>query len=133
MAARKKGDTTTASADTTMMTMTMPLEDEAAAGQDPAAGNEDTSVETIVEGQHEVDLLDLSISAEDIAAMRRIDACLEKVRRTQRLALEAGPSEPQMITRAKGKEVMLFEAERQEQYNKLKDEELHCKAMQKKL
>ena len=38
-----------------------------------------------------------------------------------------------MVTRAKGKETMLPEAERQEQYNKLKEEELGCKAMQKKL
>ena len=38
-----------------------------------------------------------------------------------------------MITRAKGKETMLSEAERQEQYNKLKEKELRCKALQKKL
>ena len=38
-----------------------------------------------------------------------------------------------MITRAKGKGTMLSEAERQEQYNKLKEEELRCKALQKKL
>ena len=63
MAARKKGDTTTASADTTMMTMTMPLEDEAEAAQGTAANNEDISIDTIADGQHEVDLLDLGISA----------------------------------------------------------------------
>ena len=38
-----------------------------------------------------------------------------------------------MVSRAKGKETMLSEAKRQEQYNKLKEEELHCRAMQKKL
>ena len=38
-----------------------------------------------------------------------------------------------MITRAKGKGTMLSEVERQEQYNKLKEEELRCKALQKKL
>ena len=38
-----------------------------------------------------------------------------------------------MITRAKGKETMLIEAERQEQYNKLREEELRCKVMQEKL
>ena len=38
-----------------------------------------------------------------------------------------------MVTRAKGKETMLSKAERQEQYNKLKEEELHRRAMQKKL
>ena len=37
-----------------------------------------------------------------------------------------------MITRAKGKETMLTEAEHQEQYNKLREEELHCKALQEK-
>jgi hypothetical protein len=38
-----------------------------------------------------------------------------------------------MVTRAKGKQVMLSEAERQEQYNKLKVDELQCIEMQKKL
>ena len=38
-----------------------------------------------------------------------------------------------MITRAKGKETMLTEVERQEQYYKLKKEELRCKALQEKL
>ena len=38
-----------------------------------------------------------------------------------------------MITRAKGKETMLTEAERQEQYNKLREEEPRCKALQEKL
>ena len=38
-----------------------------------------------------------------------------------------------MITRAKGKETKLNEVERQEQYNKLREEELHCKALQEKL
>ena len=66
MAAKKKGDATTTSTDTT--TMTTP-QDEATPGQEPATGNEDITVEDIIEGQHEVDLLDLGISAEDIAAM----------------------------------------------------------------
>ena len=38
-----------------------------------------------------------------------------------------------MTTRAKGKKTMLTEAECQEQYNKLMEEELRCKAMQEKL
>ena len=38
-----------------------------------------------------------------------------------------------MITRAKGKETMLTEAKRHEQYNKLKEEELHCKALQEQI
>jgi len=67
MTGKKKGDATTTSTDTT--TTTTPPQDEAAAGQDPATGNEDITVEHIVEGQHEVDLLDLGISAEDITPM----------------------------------------------------------------
>ena len=38
-----------------------------------------------------------------------------------------------MTTRAKGKQTTLTEAECQEQYNKLREKELHCKAMQEKL
>ena len=61
MAAKKKGDATTTSTD---MTTTMtPPQDEATPGQEPATGNEDITVEDIAEGQHEVDLLDLGISA----------------------------------------------------------------------
>ena len=41
--------------------------------------------------------------------------------------------EPQIITRAKGKEIMLTEVERQEQYNKLQEEELRCKVLQEKI
>ena len=134
MAARKKGDTTTASENTTTTaTMTVPSQDEAAAAQGIAANSDDISIDTIADGQHEVNLLDLGISAEDIAVMRRIDACLEEARRAQQQALEVGPSERQMITRAKGKETMLTKAERQEQYNKLKEEELRCKVLRKKL
>ena len=120
MAARKKGDTTTASANTTTTTMTVPTQDEAAAAQGIAANSDDISIDTIAEGQHKVNLLDLGISAEDIAAMRRVDARLEEVRRANRQALQEGTTEPHMVTRAKGKETMLIEAERQEQYNKLR-------------
>ena len=67
MAAKKKGDATTTSTDTT--TTTTPPKDKAAPGQEPTTDNEDITVEDIAEGQHEVDLLDLVISAEDIAAM----------------------------------------------------------------
>ena len=81
MAGKKKRDSSAALADTmTTTTTTTPPQDEAAAGQDPVAGGEDTSVDTIADGQHEVDLLDLGISAEDIAAMRRVDARLEDPR-----------------------------------------------------
>ena len=71
MAAKKKVDATTTSTDTTTTTTTP--QDEAAPRQEPATGNED-----ITEGQHEVDLLDLGIFAEDIAALRRVDARLEQ-------------------------------------------------------
>ena len=127
MAAKKMGDATTASADTATAT---PPQDEAVAGQDPTTGNEDISVEDIAEGHQEVDLLDLGISAEDITAMRRVDALLEEARRAKRQALQEETTERQIITRAKGKEIMLTEAERQEQYNKLQEEELRCKALQ---
>ena len=130
MAGKKKGDSSAALADTTTTT---PPQDEAAATQGAGANSDDISVDTVAEGQHKVYLLDLGISAEDIAAMRRIDARHEEVRRTKQQELQAGPSQLQIITRAKGKETMLSEAERQEQYNKLKGEELRCKALQKKL
>ena len=38
-----------------------------------------------------------------------------------------------MITRAKGKETMLSEEEGEEQYNKVREEELRCKVLQEKL
>ena len=129
MAAKKTGDATTASADTATAT---PPQDEAVTGQDPTTGNEDISIKDIAEGQQEVDLLDLGISAEDIATMRSVDARLEEAQRAKRQALQEETTEPQIITRAKGKEIMLTEAERQEQYNKLQ-EELHCKALQEKI
>ena len=112
MAGKKKGDSNAALADTT--TMTTPPQDEAAATQGAGANSDDISVDTVAEGQHKVYLLDLGISAEDIAAMRRIDARHEEVRRTKQQELQAGPSQLQIITRAKGKETMLSEAERQE-------------------
>ena len=100
MAVKKKGDATTASADTATAT---PSQDEAATGQDPTTGNEDISIEDIAEGQQEVDLLDLGISAEDITAMRRVDARLEEARRAKRQALQEETTERQIIMRAKGK------------------------------
>ena len=87
---------------------------EAVVMQSNKINSDNISIDTIAEGQHKVNLLDLGISAEDIAAMRRIDARHEEVRRAQQQALQAGPSEPQMVTRAKGKETMLSKAERQE-------------------
>ena len=88
MAVKKKGDTSAASADTTTMTtttttMTTPPQDEAAAVQGTGTNSDNSSIDTITDGQHEVDLLDLGISAEDIAAMRRINALLEELQRAQ--------------------------------------------------
>ena len=131
MAATKKRGTTGATSEDT--TTTTPPQGEVAAKQANEASNDDVSVDALANGQLEVNLLDLGVSAEDIAAMCRIDARIEEARRAQQQALDAEPSEPQMTTRAKGKQTMLTEAERQEQYNKLREEELRCKAMQEKL
>ena len=65
--------------------------------------------------------------------MRRVDARLEEARRAKIQALQEESTEPQIITRAKGKEIMLIEAERQEQYNKLQEEDLHFKVLQEKI
>ena len=90
MAAKKKGDTSAVSADTTTAP---PPQDEADVAEGTGANNDNISVDTIADGRHEVDLLDLGISAEDIAAMRRIDARHEEVRRTKQQELQAGPSQ----------------------------------------
>ena len=84
-ATKKKGTTGAASEDTTTTTTmtTTPSQDEAAATQANGTNSDDISVDTITDGQHEVNLLDLGISAKDIAAMRRIDARLEEARRAQ--------------------------------------------------
>jgi len=126
-ATKKRGTTGATSEDTT--TTTTPSQAEAAATQANGASSDGVSVDALADGQLEVNLLDLGVSAEDIAAMRRIDARIEEVLRAQQQALEVEPSVPQMTTRAKGKQIMLTEAEHQEQYNKLREEELRCKAM----
>ena len=91
-----------------------PSQGEAAATQVNGASSDGISVDALADGQLDVNLLDIGVSAEDIAAIRRIDARIEEARRAQQQALEAEPSERQMITRAKGKEAMLTKAERQE-------------------
>ena len=86
MAATKKKVTTGTTSDnttTTTATTTTPSQDEAAATQANGINIDDISVDTIADGQHEVNLLDLGISAEDIVVMRRIDASLEEARRAQ--------------------------------------------------
>ena len=113
MAATKKRGTTGATSEdttTTTTTTTTPSQGEAAATQANGANSDGVSVEALADGQLEVNLLDLGVSAEDIAAMRRIDTRIEEARRDQQQALEAEPSEPQMTTRAKGKQIMLTEA-----------------------
>ena len=74
-------------------TTTTPSQDEAAATQANGTNSNDVSIDTITDSQHEVNLLDLDVSAEDIATMRRIDACLEEARMAQQQALQVEPSE----------------------------------------
>ena len=124
---KKKGSSSGASEDTTTQ------EDEVAAVQANHTNSDNVSVDTVADGQLEVDLYDLGIPAEDITAMKRIDTRLEELRKVQQAALEAGTLDQQMVTRAKGKQSILTEAERQEQYNNIKEEELRCLAMQRRL
>ena len=89
---------------------------------------EDLEVEDLANGDFEVDLHDLGISAEDIQVMKRIDTHLsECLRQTQQA--QAGPSTAPAATRAKGKGHELTAEELEEQLNKLKEQELHYKAM----
>jgi len=81
-ATKKKGTTSEDTTTTTTMTTTTPSQDEAAT-QANGTNSNGVSIDTIADGQHEVNLLDLGVSAEDIAAMRRIDARIEEVRRAQ--------------------------------------------------
>src|SRR6185437_12169730 len=76
VATKKRGTTEATSEDTT--TTTTPSQGEAAATQANGASSDDVSVDALADGQLEVNLLDLDISAEDIAAMRRIDARIEE-------------------------------------------------------
>ena len=80
MAAMKKGNTTGATLEetTTTMTTTTHSRDEAAAMQANGTNSDGVSVDTIADGQLEVNLLDLGVSAEDIAVMRRIDTRIEE-------------------------------------------------------
>jgi len=92
--------------------------------EDHADHDEDIEVEDLADGDLEVDLHDLGISAEDIRAMKRID---ERLRQAQQV--QAGTSNAPAATRAKGKGQELTAEELEEQLNKLKEEELCCKAM----
>ena len=89
---------------------------------------EDLEVKELADGDFEVDLHDLGISAEDIQVMKRIDTRLsECLRRTQQA--QAGTSTAPAATRAKGKGQELTAEELEEQLNKLKEQKLRCKAM----
>ena len=90
--------------------------------------DEDLEVKDLADGNFEVDLHDLGISAEDIQVMKRIDTRLsECLRQTQQA--QAGPSTAPAATRAKGKGHELTAEELEEQLNKLKEQELCYKAM----
>ena len=89
MAVMKKRGTTGATLEDTTTTTTTPSQGEAAATQVNGASSDGVSVEALADGQLEVNLLDIGVSAEDIAAMHRIDAHIEEVRRAQQQALEA--------------------------------------------
>jgi len=88
---------------------------------------EDLKVEDLADGGLEVDLHDLGISAEDIQAMKRIGARLAE-RQLQAQQAQAGTSNAAAAT-AKGKGHQLSAEELEEQLNKLKEQELRCKAM----
>ena len=93
---------------------------------------QDLEVEDLADGEFEVDLHDLGISAEDILAMKRIDVRLtERLRHAQQA--QAGTSNAPVATRSKGKGHELTAEELEEQLNKLKEEELRCKAMRQSI
>ena len=90
--------------------------------------DEDIEVEDLTEGEFEVGLHDLGITTEDIQALNRINARLvERLRHAQQA--QAGTSNAPVSTRSKGKGHELTAEEVEEQLNKLKEEELRCKAM----
>jgi hypothetical protein len=91
-----------------------------------ATNSEDASVDHMADGEFEIGLHDLGIPSKDIEVIRRYEAW--RLCHAQQAA-QAGPSNAQMTTRAKEKERALSAAEVDEQLNKLKKEELWCKAM----
>ena len=79
MAAMKKRGTTGAiSEDTAMTTTTTPSQGEAAATQANGTSSDGVSIDALADGQLEVNILDLSVSTEDIAALRRMDTRIEE-------------------------------------------------------
>ena len=86
---------------------------------------ENIESEDLAEGKFEVNLHDLGITAEDIQALKRIDARLiERLRHAQQA--QAGTSNAPVATRSKGKGCELTAQELEEQLNKLREEELRC-------
>ena len=93
---------------------------------------EDLEVEDLTDGDLEVELHDLGISAEDIQVMKRIGARLsERLRQAQQA--QAGTSNAPVAARAKGKGHELTAQELEEQLNKLREKELCCKAMRQSI
>jgi len=92
-ATKKKGTSGATSEDTTTTATATPSQGEVAATQANRTTSDGVSVNIVADGQLEVNLLDIGVSAEDIAAMHRIDARIEEARRAQQQALEAEPSE----------------------------------------
>ena len=68
-ATKKRGTTGATSKDTTTTMTTTPSQGEAAATQANGTSSDGVSIDALVDGQFEVNLLDLGVSAEDIAAM----------------------------------------------------------------
>ena len=83
MAVTKKRRTTGATSEDTTTTTTTPSQSEAAATLANGTSSDGVSVDALADGQLEVNLLDIGVTAEDIAAMRRIDARIEEARRVQ--------------------------------------------------
>ena len=99
-----------------------------ATGNDNEDHGEDLEVEDLTDGDLEVELHHLGISAEDIQVMKRIDARLvERLRHPQQA--QAGTSNAPVTARAKGKGHELTAQELEEQLNKLREKKLCCKAM----
>ena len=95
------------------------------ANNDNEDRGKDLEVEDLADGEFEVDLHDLGISAEDIQVMKRIDTRLpERLRHAQQA--QVGTSNVPVATRAKGKGHELTAQELEEQLNKLREEELRC-------
>ena len=78
VATKKRGTTGATSEDTTTTTTTTPSQSEAAATQANGASSDGVSVEALADGQLEVNLQDIGVTVEDIAAMRRIDARIKE-------------------------------------------------------